>query len=37
MYHPAAALHRAGIIGEIERDMRALRAVLAHMELGRTR
>lgn len=35
MYHPAAALHRAGIIGEIEHDMRALGGILVDMNLGR--
>jgi DNA polymerase len=37
MYHPAAALHRAGIIGEIEQDMRALGAILTHVIPGRKR
>jgi DNA polymerase len=35
MYHPAAALHRAEIIDEIERDMRALRTLLTDMKLVR--
>lgn len=34
MYHPAAALHRAEILGEIERDMEALRSVLTRMGIA---
>jgi len=37
LYHPAAALHRAGMMGELEGDMRALRTLLSRIGMGRAR